>query len=674
MEQRVALAMTREPAWTDLSPETPALKFRPDIDGLRALAIGAVLLFHFDLLGARGGFAGVDMFFVVSGYLMTGMLSRATPSLSTVAAFYRRRFWRIVPAYYVTIALTLAVGTIVLLPVDAERLGMSAVAAVAFVPNFFFSAGVGYFDTAAIYKPLLHTWSLGVEAQFYLVWPVLVVALMRLRPSMRTTAYVAIVFISLIFCQIFAIADPKVAFFSLPARLWQFGLGALAIEAQRLRFLPPRSRVPSILRAAACVAIFVTPWLVGEGDAWPAPSALPICLATAILLWLGDEPASLTSRFLSSRPMTFVGRISYSLYLVHWPVIVFVTYGFFPQAPLALRVLLLIACVPLATALYHWIEAPMRLYGRPAALPRWHVAMLAFVPAAALVGGYGLHLEPARFQSWPPTAETAPWPNLVCTPWQSTEAARPYCLLGTATNVPHSFLWGDSHAEHLLPGFAALLAHQHESMVVAAKDACPPIAGVLRVSNAFQRRQDCLRDNESALATARATTSITTVIIAARWAYYAQTTRFGGEKGSRSFLITPASAELSTARSQRLFGNSLESEIDELLQAGKHVVLVAQVPEMGFDAWRCVAMKGGANCDLPRTIVAARQDYVDNVFHRLAEKPGVKIVDPKDVLCDAALCRATLDGVSAYRDDNHLGAAASRRIVEQLFGNGGNYE
>lgn len=652
---------------TERRHDEPALKFRPDIDGLRALAIGAVLLFHFDLLGARGGFAGVDMFFVVSGYLMTGILSRAAASDAVILSFYRRRFWRIVPAYVVTIALTLVIGAAWLLPVDAERLGMSAVAAIAFVPNFFFAAGVGYFDIAAIYKPLLHTWSLGVEAQFYLIWPLLVVWFTRLRPSTRKLAYAALVLASLIFCQIFAITDPKVAFFSLPARLWQFGLGALAVEGQRFRFSQPGGRAASALRVCACAAILATPWFVGEGDAWPAPYAIPICLSTAILLWLGDDRDALTTRLLSSPPMSFIGRISYSLYLVHWPLVVFVGYAYFPQAPLGLRLISLIACVPLAMAIYHFVEAPMRDYGRAAALPRRLAAGLALVPLAALAGGYALHLEPAALHLRQNAVADVPGPGFTCAPWRPAQATRSYCLIGAADSAPRTLLWGDSHAAQFVPGFAALLAHGNESMIVAVKDACPPIAGVLRVSNAILPRQDCLRSNAAILADIRATGSIETIIIAARWAFYAETTRFGNEKGARAFLITPGSVELSVARTQRLLTRGLNDEIDLLLQAGKHVVLVAQVPEMGFDAWRCVAMNGGASCDLPRSAAATRQADVNSILGHLAERPGVNLVDPKGVLCDARSCPATIDGVPAYRDDNHISIAAAQRVVERMF-------
>ncbi|HWG06327.1 MAG TPA: acyltransferase family protein [Beijerinckiaceae bacterium] len=648
--------------------DEPHLKFRPDIDGLRALAIGAVLLFHFDLLGASGGFAGVDMFFVVSGYLMTGMLARAAPSRAAVIAFYRRRFWRIVPAYYVAIAATLAVGAIVMLPPDAERLGMSAVAAVAFVPNFFFSAGVGYFDTAAIYKPLLHTWSLGVEAQFYLIWPFVVVALTRRRRGTRIAIYAAIVVASVAFCQAFSIGDPKVAFFSLPARLWQFGLGALAIEGQSLRPLSGR-RSAAALRIAACIAIVATPWLVSENDLWPAPFALPICVATAVLLWLGDDQYAVTTRLLASAPLAFIGRISYSLYLVHWPLIVFAGYDTFPQPPLVLRVVLLAFCIPLAMALYHGVEAPMRLYGRSASLPRSRAVLLGLVPALTLLCGYALHREPDRFLTWPSTAETPAWPSIACTPWQRPTSLGRYCTIGAAATAPRALLWGDSHAEQWMPGFAALFTGSDQAIAVAVKDACPPIVGVLRVSNRFQRPRDCLDNNQAALATILGAASIQTVVIAARWAYYEETTRFGNEKGSPSYLITAGSTDLSVAQSRQLFADGLDNEVGQLLAAGKHVVLIAQVPEMGFDAWRCIAMKGSALCDIARALVTERQAGADAVLDRLAQRPGVMLVDPKDILCDAALCHATLDGVPAYRDDNHVSGAASQQIVEHLFAN-----
>ena len=658
--------------------------YRPDIDGLRALAIGAVLLFHFELLGAEGGFVGVDVFFVISGYLMTSLLARANAAPGALLTFYKRRFWRIAPAYLVTLVATLVFGCALLLPVDVERLGWSAVASTFFVSNFFFSAGAGYFDTASIYKPLLHTWSLAVEAQFYLIWPFLMRGVLRMRRSMHLPALLLIFLVSFAACQILSITDPKVAFFSLPARLWQFALGGLVGLAMLAGFDVRARPYAGAMQIAALAVIISTPWLARDGDLWPAPWALPACVGAAVLIFAGG--GGISGRLLASRPFVFIGRISYSLYLVHWPVNVFVGYGQFPQTPLWLRLASLIACIPLALALYHFVETPMRRYGRVKTGERSGAAAFACIALLAIGLGYAAHRDPVRFSlRVAPVDAEAPLANFSCAVWRSSNSRDEFCKIGAANAEPTSLLWGDSHGMHFAQGFAARLSATGGAMLIAVKDACPPVAGVWRVSNSLTRREDCHRANADVLAAMVSDARIDTVILAARWALYVETTRFGGEKGSRAFAISDDANTLSAGTSRQVLEKTLNEEVRALALAGKRVVILGQVPEMGFDASRCALMRplakplaspltsplaigDGAGCDIARSRVDARQAEANAMLARVvAAHANARIADPRDILCDAELCRGAFGAKPAYRDDNHITAATAARVVEALF-------
>ena len=637
--------------------------FRPELDGLRALAIVAVLLFHFDLGGAEGGFAGVDVFFVLSGFLVTGMLVGKDIALS---AFYRRRFWRIIPAYLVTIAFALVLGAWLMLPVDVERLGMSAVASTAFLSNVFFSAGAGYFDSASIYKPLLHTWSLAVEIQFYLVWPFVIRAIMWLRESRRPGLLLAIVVASFCLSLLLAFADPKAAFFSLPSRIWEFGLGGL-VAVMAPRVVPVKARSASALRWLGLAAVILTPWLVHEGDAWPAPTALPACLGVACIIRFGGG-GDVVTRLLATRPLTFLGQISYSLYLVHWPVVVFVSYARFPQASVALRLIALAACLPLAMALHRFVETPLRSYGRRP-VSSWRLAAIAvLLPASLLIGGFALHRAPSTFSASAKVAggNGAPLEALVCQPWQPSADHPVFCKLGSPETPAHVLVWGDSHALHLAPG---LMANKTPTLL-AAKESCPPIPGLTKVSSRFVRGDNCLRTNAAIFQAALGDKDIDTIVIAARWAFYARTTRFGAEKGSRAFLVEEDGRGLSVESSQLRLSRFLVAQVEALRRGGKRVVIIGQTPEMGFDASRCVSMQNASGkpldvCDRARSDVDVRQESLSGLFASL-ERAGAMVIDPRDVLCDARLCHGAIDRLGLYRDDNHLSATGSALVARQI--------
>ncbi|MFM7182294.1 MAG: acyltransferase family protein, partial [Verrucomicrobiales bacterium] len=339
------------------------MSYRPEIDGLRAIAVLAVVLYHAGL-GCSGGFVGVDVFFVISGYLITSLIlkdiERGTYSL---AEFWERRSRRIIPALFVVILATLLAGGGILLPADYSDLGESAIAQTFFGANIHFWLDSGYFAEPSAEKPLLHTWSLAVEEQFYLLVPLVFWGI--LRNSGTRSKNRALILFFFAFLLSFALSvvrvrtNPSSTFFLLPTRAWELLMGSV------LAMLPAGAmRAPHWIRETICaLGIGLILWSVfayTESTLFPGISALPPCLGAAFVIWSNTGTTTRCSSILRTRPVVFVGLISYSLYLWHWPLFAYATYWFGSHVPLSVRLSLLLAGFVLAILSWRYVETPFR--------------------------------------------------------------------------------------------------------------------------------------------------------------------------------------------------------------------------------------------------------------------------------------------------------------------------
>ena len=333
------------------------MTYRDDIDGLRALAVLLILFFHAGLASTPGGFVGVDVFFVISGFLITTLVRREiAEDRFHYADFYLRRLRRLAPALIATIFLTLIAGWFLFPPTVYEDSAAASIATIFSVSNIYFWWNTGYFDSSAAYKPLLHTWSLGVEEQFYLIWPALLVVSVRyLSPGRLIVLLVAISVASLIAAEILLPTHTNAAFFLTPFRTYEFSAGAiLALTGLQAR--------NTLLANAAGLAGIVIIWLTATRftDEMPFPGVLALIptLATALVIYAG--PHTIANRMLAAAPIRYIGQISYSLYLVHWPVAVFYRFLFDrPETSLEILGVLAIS-VLLGAVMYHLVETPFR--------------------------------------------------------------------------------------------------------------------------------------------------------------------------------------------------------------------------------------------------------------------------------------------------------------------------
>jgi peptidoglycan/LPS O-acetylase OafA/YrhL len=449
--------------------------YRPDIDGLRAVAVLAVLAFHANPTAVRGGFVGVDIFFVISGFLISGIIfSELNSGAFTLANFYKRRIRRIFPALIVVLAFCLIVGWFVLLLDGFASLGKHVLASVLFFQNVTLWLESGYFDRDSALKPLLHLWSLGIEEQYYLIWPLALAAIWGRRALLVWTT-VAVTVASFIFNVITIRHDPSVSFYLLPSRAWELLLGALVAylhfswqqspsKAPFLRSIHENDLAQEILATAGAVLVFVSIFALNGNLLFPGWWALAPTVGTALIIFSGPQ-TTLSRRILSNRALVFVGLISYPLYLWHWPLLSFlkIAEGYPSRAA---QVIAVLAAFPLAWATYTFVEKPIR-FGKTRKNFTYYPAYLA---AAMIVVGLAGVLTfatggvPSRF----PDALV----HILKEPYDVTAAYRyKKCFLETATQDYAAFgsecserrpgnvsvlLWGDSHAAHLYPGLRQL--------------------------------------------------------------------------------------------------------------------------------------------------------------------------------------------------------------------------
>ncbi|WP_353191423.1 acyltransferase family protein [Pandoraea pnomenusa] len=332
--------------------------YRPEVDGLRAVAVLLILLFHFDFSYVPGGYVGVDVFFVISGYLITRNIIRDIQAGTfTFSRFYTRRARRLFPALFVTLVGCVAAAYALLSPPDLEQFGESLLYTVFSASNFYFWWNSGYFDLDSLTKPLLHTWSLGVEEQFYLVWPALILGLCRVKRSgLLPIGLIVTGLCSLALSEGMLTNHPSAAFFLLPFRVFQFCIGALcALPTNR----PPKFRPAAELLSLAGLAAIVWSALTFTATTpFPGIAALAPTVGCALVIY--SAQATAVGSLLRNGLATGLGKISYSVYLVHWPIVVFYKYWKFTPLDLNERVWLLIASVAVGATMWRWIETPFR--------------------------------------------------------------------------------------------------------------------------------------------------------------------------------------------------------------------------------------------------------------------------------------------------------------------------
>jgi peptidoglycan/LPS O-acetylase OafA/YrhL len=653
------------------------MNYRPDIDGLRGLAVLAVVLFHADLDSFSGGFVGVDIFFVISGYLITALITEdIRQGRFSLLAFYERRIRRILPALFAVLACSAVAAALLLMPEEFESFGRSLVAATLFASNILFWQESGYFDAPAETKPLLHTWSLAVEEQFYIVFPLFLLFVFRFLKGRWVAWTLPVVLISFALSVWGVEHRPEATFYLAPTRAWELLLGALLA----LGVVPPL-RGPHLRETAALLGMGLIAWSVftfSSQTPFPGPQALLPSVGAALLIHAGASGPSWVGRRLSTRPAVFVGLISYSLYLWHWPLLVFAK-SYAIRALSAAETAAVVALAVVAAILsWHLIERPFRTRGGVVARPGLFGGVAAVMMALAAFGVVGHATEgwPQRYSQ--DVVTIAAGENDFNPDRAACHSMNPerilqgeLCLLGPPHHRPQFIVWGDSHADALQPAFKSLAQKYGITGWHASSPGCPPLMGVFRPTD--PKAHECRQFNEAMLSIIQKY-KIKHVILVGYWsAYYLGHAEWPYLRKT-FFISDELSTQFGKEESERVFVRSFNRTLNYLQQNGSKVWVIAQVPELSSVPSEIARFIGrGKSIEQLATTKAhhrKRQKFVTDTFRDLQKKFKFEVIDPTNWLCPTDICRLVEGGRSIYRDNHHLsrfGAQLIRPIFNPIF-------
>jgi len=645
--------------------------YRADIDGLRALAILSVVFYHAGPAWLPGGFTGVDVFFVISGYLIGGQIYRELCNGAfSYLRFYQRRAKRILPALYAVLVFTLLAASFLLSPGEFTELAKEAFAATLSASNVWFWATTNYFAGNSELNPLLMTWSLGVEEQFYVVIPLMLVLMAGLRRKWILPATIAVCLLSLAIAASLAARFPMMVFYLLPARAWELGAGvALAVTELNRKSSLLSGALAQIAGFAGLALVLAPMFLLSAHSALPVPPLISSVVGTALSIAV---PRCWMNRQLLSLPgLTFIGRISYSWYLWHWPLLAFMHIIGGAHLPAAAPALAVATSFAAAVLSWRFIERPFRGSLRAPApmLMRYGLAAAALLLLYGLVGfSRGV---PQRFPALAHMeAVGRALSNDPCLAGltKNEPSLKPACV-GSSPTGQAVALWGDSHSAALAPGFRSAAATQGYAFVQLGKASCPPLIGATH----FIPRQPllaagCERFNRKALALLQADRNIRVVVLAAAWSAPLNRTWQDG------WLVSdPAhESEIPTPEANcRLFVDSLKATLHALQAAGKQAIVVEDVPSFEIDLlWRVRSTRIPARRRLATWLgIQAVTDpgfaspnpnpnfaLADSLLRQAATgSPAVPLVDLNPALCSApAECAYRFGENLLYSDSSHL--------------------
>ncbi|MEJ1121090.1 acyltransferase family protein [Phyllobacterium sp. CCNWLW109] len=639
-----------------MSSETPTY-YRKDIDGLRALAVLFVVIFHINETIIPGGFIGVDIFFVISGFVITQRLVKDySNGTFSYIEFYRRRIRRILPVMFFVTFITLIAGALILLPDDLVSLSWSAIFAALSSANIYYTyfLDTSYFASDSRLTPLLHLWSLGVEEQFYFIWPTLLLALMK-WPRLVIPGLIVLILASIAVGQaLLAFGEFSFAYYMLPSRMFQLATGGLAVFILHSKLI---IRAPhlvfTIMSVLGLGLIISSAWLLDGNTAFPGLNAIPVSFG-ALLIILSGHKQNLLSGGFSIKPIRWIGNISYSLYLWHWPVLAFMRYSYI-EIDLLNGTLAFAAMIALSAFSYVAIENPFRHSGQP-----FHNILGSYfaVPVAILIAGsvaiigyrgiipglaptnYATNLALVAGQS-----KAANEYDYVCQRSQlrSQDLTAARCIINGPT-APRILLWGDSNAAHYVGVLGVLAKSEGVSFRNIEHSACPPILNdPSRFTTDFFKRT-CKISSELIKPLLD---QYDHIIIASSWAQYDN------------------------------FSPNFQSQIKETLESlslrGKKITVLGQATRFPKYDRECTerALKLGTDCVGASVIKNAGITIYNQQVKKIAESiPNVRYVDFNDLLCNGRNCSPYIGTTPLYFDTGHLSISGSWRLGEVALATG----
>jgi peptidoglycan/LPS O-acetylase OafA/YrhL len=637
--------------------------YRPDIDGLRAIAVLAVVLCHAGFARFAGGFTGVDVFFTISGFVVTNSiladLSRHTFSFR---AFYARRAKRLMPALYVMLAATFVFSVLFCFPEDTFQLGKNILAVSTMTSNIFLSKQTGYFDTKAADQPLLHTWSLSVEEQFYIVLPLLLFWLHRKSKRWAMIGLASLAVISFAYAMFEAHRGSVGAYYFAQNRAFEFLVGVLLALFEFKRQVARRTRFDLLFIAGVAIILAGVLGLSRESQ-FPGIGALLPCGAAVLTIFAGRRAPN-AGAILSNPLAVFIGRISYPLYLWHWPL--FFALRRFDLATPTTYLAAMAMAVLLAALTYLIIERRVQLLRMsPARALLWFFA-LPLLSTGVLAGtgrltdGF-LFAYPAKIRTnvyWSGTA-LFDMPRAKHCWSQVAVTDEPTCTLGDASSTDKAVLWGDSHAYHLIYFFDKLGKARQMAIHDLAFTLCPPIENEPPLPGdtaLMQSHLQCVQHDKAVMDYIMSRSDIKTVFMSSAWQNY-QNLATGENPQPNNHGFMPGELE-----------TELGKTIGKLTAAGRHVVVLNDVPMIPMNLINCDFYNElyvpfhRQTCAFDAGIAHAQHEPIRDMLKRLKTRyPQIDIMHTYDVPCEDGVCKLDFNGLPIYRynDYHHLSLAGS---------------
>lgn len=641
---------------------------RVDIQALRGLAVLLVVLYHTKIGSVAGGYLGVDVFFVISGYLITTLVAsgieRGTFRLKD---FYFKRAKRLLPAAYVTFATTAILAPWFLNQQELRDFGIQILGAVTFTGNFVLWQQTGYFEGAGDLKPLLHVWSLAIEEQYYFLLPS---ALLLIKPSRWLAGAAALALVSLGLCILGVYWKPIATFYLLPTRAWELLFGSVGALLMLRNFTNEESKIASgvrVLFIPSLLCLLVLPFMPLKGS-HPGANAVLICLATLIVIlrnspWLNSA--------LPTKLLAKIGDFSYSLYLVHWPIISFVKnswVGSTPEVPLALRLTTLGLSFLLAYLLYRFIEDPIRRRNFSFSKPLFRKLALSSLLLCSITP-VAMYAMPAQID-FKEVRRTNYGFSEKCD-FEIPFAPSAECQ---SSGKPNLLVWGDSFAMHLVPG----LVNEWTSggVIQATRSQCGPFLGLAprRVIKPEQGTyidqswaESCIDFNKSVVDFLRITPSIQTVVLSSPISQYVT-------KENYQHVVQEGGKFVSKPISSTNALSSLQRTVEEIRKLGKRVVFVAPPPSSDFNIGGClerqlsgtVAFGGQPDCAIDRAEYESKRANVIEFLNRTSVDADIAVIRFDPWLCGASVCKTLLEGTAIYRDTGHLSHSGSKLMAKRM--------
>jgi peptidoglycan/LPS O-acetylase OafA/YrhL len=650
--------------------------YRSDIDGLRALAVLLVVIFHAGFDFIPGGYIGVDVFFVISGFLITGIIKAdLINNRFSFSNFYKRRIKRLMPALFLVLLITSIMAFFILLPQDFSSYGRSVVAVVLSLSNvYFWRENGGYFDGNVQEVPLLHTWSLSVEEQFYLVWPLCMVLTAKyLNKKSFLWGLLVITFIGIWFSQWVSDITFGAAYYLLPTRAFELLMGALlALSWNRIPILS--ISLMNILSLLGITLIIGSAVSLDESSSFPGYNAAIPALGAVILLYTGRLKNSFVNKALSLSPIVFIGLISYSLYLWHWPLVVFIRYMGI-EFTTGLSSLIVIVSIILGWLSWKYVETPFRTSKHTEFKPI--IKNYYLLPASlTIILGFGITISygiPGRFS--PDVIEmekaVASKPAILrkgCHSPSRLSQTKPSveCQLGNENNHRlKALLIGDSHANHLTGFMGELAKNANISLIDYTLDECIPIFD-LNWGHNLHYSKICRERNE-----------ITQHYITNNTFDYVLLAGYWPTINGFSYVFDNDSNPINKEIFLEIFIEKLSTTIEYIESTGAKVVLVKDVAPNGHTSPKCeikrILFNKDLTCNIEKKKVNNRDDMINEVFSNLSkEYPNLLVLDPKVAMCDDNYCYSFLDKTPLFLDDSHLnekGSSVLGRRYIKLTGN-----